>query len=250
MKNVYKYFLFVLCVFTFTIFKVQADDSCTYKEQAALNKEATNVKAIYEPIYQGLPEGYTYYANGILDSNGNDVTDEFNDYLVGYYMKVTITNITENLYLTTEDELYDKNNNLVSLINANNITDGNIELNFYNIANVHTLKFDIHASTNNCSGNKLMTLSLKVPKYNEFYNYEICQGIQDYKYCQQFLDSDIKTETIIKKVNEYKENLENKPNENNKNNNILKYIIIIGSGIVAIFLIILLIKFIRRKKAL
>ena len=44
----FKYFIFAFFVFVGTLLHVRADENCSYKDQAALNKEASNVKKSYE----------------------------------------------------------------------------------------------------------------------------------------------------------------------------------------------------------
>lgn len=252
MKKVLNIAIFFIISFFLITTTTKAADSCTYKEQQALNKEASNIKFSYEVVYQNLPDGYKSYANGILDSNGVDVTDQFSDYYLGYYIKVYLSNISENMEVEINNaDLYNSENELTNKVEYSSTDNGTIELKLYDTDKIKNIQFNIFATTLNCNNKKVFTKTLKTPRYNELSNLTICDEIKDYKYCQTFINTNASTETLIKKINEYKESLNANNKDTNNTNTILKKIIIISVSILVLFAIIyILIKYIFKRRKL
>lgn len=234
MKKVCKYLLFSICIITFSIFNVKAEN-CPYNERKLMNQEASNIKINYEIKEQNLPDGYYYTENGISDPNGNDVTDEYWNYYVGKYAVILINNLPEDLYFKIEDESLIASNNNKSEFSFSDTQNGYLELKLYNLNEFKNLSFAIYSANPNCN-TKIMNLHVKVPRYNEYYATGMCQGIQDYKYCQEFLYSNISSSKIVDKITAYKRSLNTSAN-NKKNNSIMKPIVIILSVVVCGFLI-------------
>lgn len=250
MKKVLNIAIFFIISFFLITTTTKAADSCTYKEQQALNKEASNIKFNYEVVYQGLPDGYKSYANGILDSNGNDVTEQFTDYYLGYYIKIYLSNISENMTVEINDnDLYNSKNEQVNKIEYSSTDNGMIELNLYNTDKIKNIQFNVFATTSNCINKKVLTKVLKTPKNNMLSNLAICSDIKDYKYCQDFINTNASTEVLIKRINEYKETLNSNKEDFNQSNDLLKKIIIISVSAISFFVIIyIIIKYIKKRR--
>ncbi len=245
MKKPITYILFLVFCFTFIISTYKAD-SCNYKEQAALNKEANNVKLNYEVITLTLPDGYKFTEDGIVDSNGNDVTKEYFEYYNGKYIKISVTNLPENFYFKIDDAEIIKENNNKDTYDYNDKKDGVIELETHNLEKYKNLKFSIY--TNDCGGKRVLDKYLKLPRSNQFHGMALCEDIKDYKYCQEYLFSNVSTETILKKINQYRESLEEKETIKNDNKiNWQKVVIYAGIGVAICGIVILVTIVIIRK---
>ncbi|MFA5459611.1 MAG: hypothetical protein WC267_03510 [Bacilli bacterium] len=123
-----------------------------------------------------------------------------------------------------------------------------------------TYVFNFFATTNDaCHYQLLRHETVRLPKYNEYSEHELCQGIEKYRLCDRWFPGDIVSEDyFIEKVNEYRLFLVGqKQNDNNRPLNkwdliidwiVVNYIYILvavaGSGV----LIILILKYIDRRR--
>ena len=249
MKKVGNYIIFILIAFMFVLITPKAD-SCTYKEQAALNKEASNIKFNYEVVRLTLPDGYYFTEEGISDPDGNDVTKQYAEYYNDKYIKIMVTNLPENFYFKIEDEsLINENNNKDTYYKSDE-KDSVIELKTYNINEFRNVKFSIYS--NECGDKKLLNKYLKIPRSNQYYYMAVCEDIPDYKYCQEFLFSNVKSETIYNKIIEYKDSLEKKEEQTVNKINWKKIIMWIGVivviGAITTLVVILIQKKLREKR--
>lgn len=235
MRRIFNCTLFFLLSLTIILVmpkNIVKADACSYKEQAALNKEAKNIKFNYEILEQKLPDGYEYAdlgiaEIGIVDSNGNDVTSQFNNYFIGNYIKISITNLPENFYFVIEDEQLINNNNGKSEYHYSDLKEDVIELKLYDLSKYRDIKFIIYA--NECGENKLLEKHIYTPKYNMYYSEGICSDISDYKYCQEFLYTNVSSEKVYNNILKYKESLVKAKEQSKKSKGISKKIIIGGS---------------------
>lgn len=102
-------------------------------------------------------------------------------------------------------------NNLSSdLVVFNNTTSylyiGNGEvINGERIIGGKLISFNIKASeTTSCINQSIKTKSIQLPYYNEFSTSELCEGIEDYKYCQKFVTKKLTKSQFKKYIEEYK----------------------------------------------
>lgn len=220
----------ILC-FVFSFFIIistsKADSSCSYKDQQALNKLAQNIKRNYEIKEQKLPDGYNFSEDGIVDSNGKDVSKEFIDYYVGKYANIMITNLDEDIYIKVEDEDLISFNDGDSEFYYDDTKDGVLELKVYRLSKYRNIRFSVYANTSTCN-NKITSFYVKIPRYNNFYNMDICKGIQDYKYCQEYLFNNTSDVKVRDKILEYKKSLKNGKQKDSKKISYKRIIIIIS----------------------
>ena len=104
-----------------------------------------------------------------------------------------------------------------------------------------------------CSGKTVLTKTIKLPYYNNYYDEEKCKGNEDFKYCNILIDKKISEEDFNKQFENYlkqKENKENNSENNqNENNDHTKLFIIIGVGVVIVVLISVIVAgIIKRRK--
>lgn len=173
MKKIYNYVLFLLCLVTFSIASVKAD-SCSYKQQTELNKEATNIKATYEFIDE----------------------DPLN-----YHFNVYFTNITENLKLVITDDYTQKEIE----VTFNDTDNGVYKLETYTAKRKVTFNYQIYSLASECFNKKLLTKNIVTPRYNEYSTSYICEQVPDFKYCNEFADtSSLSYEKFIRLGEDYK----------------------------------------------
>ena len=102
-----------------------------------------------------------------------------------------------------------------------------------------------------CSGKTILTKTVKLPYYNYYYSEELCKGHEDFKYCKQLIESNISKEQFDKQYQEY---LKRTPTPTNiiedKPETDMTLYFIIGGGVLALILIVLLVRYIiiRRNK--
>lgn len=106
---------------------------------------------------------------------------------------------------------------------------------------------------NACSGNTVLTKSIKLPYYNHYYSEEKCSGNEDFKYCKILIDKDINESEFNRQYELYIKNKEAlKPTaipEAPKEEDNMKLYIIIGGAVLALILIIILtVNIIKRRE--
>ena len=244
-----KYLNFFIIILFLLITSAKAEN-CDYKEQEKLNKEVQNIKISYEILEQKLPENLKYYANGIIDENGNDVTDIYKDYFIGNYAKITINNIPQNFYIVIEDENISFMNNNLEYIFYSNTKDGSIDLNVYNLEKYKTYKFLINSVKEGCEKIKFNSIKVTIPRYNELSDLDLCKDIKDYTYCQKFIKTNLSSTSLLNKINNYKKVLkkEEKKLKDKKSFFTFQNIIIFSLAFLLSILIFVIIKFFVRSK--
>lgn len=154
---------FIVIMFLFSI-RVSAASSCTYQEQSELNSKAANVKISYEAVENKVVTGEEYY--------------------IDRYIKVTIANVTEDLYVKIKN---DYNSDQLTY-NSSDAKDDIITFNWKNIDEVTNFTLQVYTSINTkCPNERLKTIYLTTPRYNEFSRREICVEQPDFYLCQTFV---------------------------------------------------------------
>jgi hypothetical protein len=161
-----KIWLFILLlVLPISVF-ARSTTKCDYTLLSKLKKYASNVNIIYD--YK------------IVDNEA--------------YFNVTINNIVPDIYII--DEITGSN---YSYDNTNNG-----ELVIPNVSGVKKLKYKIMSHNSECSDELLLTQYIKLPVYNKYSNDPLCDGMEGYKLCYTFLDTEITYEEFKKKIEEFK----------------------------------------------
>ena len=124
-------------------------------------------------------------------------------------------------------------------------------------------EFIITGTNDNCT-NTLKTINIELPKYNNYSEDPLCEGIEEFVLCQQTYDKDIDYDTFVSRVELYKKNLKTKTDNSVEENevkeeskivtyikdNIFQIIIIIIFITMVIITIILTAKSIRKSRRL
>ena len=208
MKHYLKLILLVILV-VFGINKVRAAE-CSYKDQALLNKEASNVKITYQLI--------------------EDEEEE--------YLQILITNLNEHLTLEISNDYNDE----IMNFSISDAKEGVIS--FKNIAlyKMVTYKINIYGAYNSCSRNLIMTKNISIPYFNIFYDGSVCKNIPDYTYCQKLVKTNMSAEDMAKKINDYyQKQVEPKEEKKEVKTSWVKIVLLIVLGIFGLVLVALIV---------
>ena len=204
MRKKAKYILASLLMFCIITTSVNAEGECSYDKQVELNNLAATVKAVYEEVE--IDSGVTYIAEEEGDPDGPIMLPGF---------KIKILNLSENLSVTvseSESGLMDS----YSYLDSKN---GTIEIEEKLADSVYNYTIEIFGSIEGCDSQKLRTINLVVPRYNEFSEYEICKDYPEYEYCQKYTTSmeNITMNEFVKRVENYKKNHKSETSETKEN---------------------------------
>ena len=222
--NIYLKVLFAILLF-FLFNNVKAA-SCSYKQQASLSKEATNINIIYT-VEEDYPD-----ENSDPDLGGDD-----SNFYKGTYLKIHVLNIPDNFYV-----------NVINDFNDEEITLNNNNYEFDNLALKAVINYKFSIYSTDCPDVVLRLKNLRTPMYNEYSETTYCIGHEDLKECNQFYNGNLTYEKFLKAIN--KVTTEEKV-EKSKQNMFLKAIswiyshwyifaIIIGLGAIATTIILII----------
>ena len=227
MKKVLNIAIFFIISFFLITTTTKAADSCTYKEQQALNKEAKNININYDLVNK-------------LDEAPKDQIISTRDY---YYLQVTIVNLTDDFNIKITNNIDNEEKNFYSSDAVDNV------ISFKNeYSDVVTYKININAQTENCT-KTINTKSLTVPKFNTFYKSGLCVYIPDYKYCQELISTNLDDNKIGSAITKYynQVNSEKSETDTSKKSILPKILLYCGIGIGSAIIIGLIVYLISKK---
>lgn len=221
---------------------------CSLEKKNELRTLAANVTINYQPVE--VADG----TSGI-DDEGNAID------VLSYYFDVKIYNINSQLKVIVKSA-DDENTNEILLTYKNMGSDGAVTARKKVGVELSNLVFEIYGSdeTGGCSIEKLRTIKLTLPKYNNLAEREICADIPEFYMCQKYISYDIKPESFSEEVKKYKEKKEKQESDSeaevednntvtdkaadliNKNKYIIVGAIVVAGAIITIIII-------RRKKS-
>lgn len=110
-------------------------------------------------------------------------------------------------------------------------------------------KFVFYYSGDSCDQYLIKSQTIDLPIYNEYWNDNVCNGAENYIYCQKLIPNKISYESLSKRVEEYKNkntvNNDEINNDSNDENSYFKYVII---SIPIVIVVLVIILFIVKKK--
>lgn len=181
--------------------------ACDYETQNRLKSEAANIRAVNE-IMQTV---YDYDGNERPELKPEDVTFE-DSYYIGDKAVISFMNLTNDLYVVVNDgKSFEKK---YAYSETNN---GTLEFEIQDLNDVTKYNFTIYSNNNDCKDTELRKIEVVVPMYNPYSDSIMCDGMESFYYCQPYI-TEVFTESyeeINGKIFErYKENRDEKPNEN------------------------------------
>lgn len=177
-----KWFIVVISIFlTFSVgTNVYAEETCSYKNRAELNKIAANVIAAYE-----------------VKKDENNQT----------FFRVSIYNITENIYVNITNSI---NPDELLIVNPPMTTNGVYSFDVKDINTVITYTIVVRSSIPGCTEDIRRFTFIK-PKKNKFYDYEECKydDTAEYSYCSEWITSDftLSDDAILTKIEEQRQKI-------------------------------------------
>lgn len=175
-----KWFIVVLSIFlSFScISNVYAEESCSYKNRAELNKIAASVTAAYE-----------------VKKDENNQT----------FFRVSIYNITEKIYVNITNSI---NPDELLIVNPSMTTNGMYSFDVKDISTIITYTIVIRSSVPGCTED-IRRFNFIKPKRNKFFDYEECKydDTAEYSYCSEWITSDftLTDDAILKKIEEQRQ---------------------------------------------
>ncbi len=232
-----KLFLLILIIIPTTI-----NAACTYEQQADLREEASLIEISYEEMEREINSNEYIQTEGQLNNEGSDAPV----IIIENYFDINILNLSEELYIEVTNDIDDS----IITISKNN-DDQIYQFEHNKLTNVYTYTFQIYGSENSsCEGEIFKVVYLKVPKLNEYYNYDACNIHKNEDVCQKYttlenISIDKFYETINSiNINGDNTNIPEKHDELEKNN----YIIYIIFGTGAILITIASIVIVKKKR--
>lgn len=192
-----KAFSFALLLFFASIIYVYA--ACDATETNELNSLAVNVGVDYEIIEKEITvdEGFNP-PDGLTEEEQENYTPKKT------YFRIHIRNVTEDLYVVVTNQ----STNQSTTYTYDNAVDGVISFDesVYIFSTNYTIEVYSSALTN-CPNTKLYTTYLTTPMYNSYSETAICDGIEDFYLCHEYLSvsiDNISYADFLKLAEEYK----------------------------------------------
>lgn len=153
------------------------------------------------------------------------------------YFNIYFNNMSDGLYLENMDtnQIYNNSNNGEMVL-------GRVEQG-------KQYRFNVY-SNNLCKNVIIRSIYVNLPYYNPYYNDEICKGIENYKFCQKFVNKQFDYSEFEENVLRYKnQHKQDEINEDKNKNNIFDSIlnIYLKSYYIVLPIIIVIAFFIKRR---
>lgn len=191
MKKIIVVFWALLVTTFIGIITVKAE--CGYAERNNYRSQANNMKFKYEIAEKTL--------EGNVDGEEVPVTQT--------YMKIYIYNLTEDLKLTVKDPEIKKTWNYT----YDDVKDGVIIFDSEDVSRVINYEFDVYAADETCDTDELRISTLRVPKFNTYYYWEMCEETPEFYLCQKFIETDKTYEEFVSERDDYLKKLNNSAEE-------------------------------------
>ena len=146
---------------------------CSTEEQAKLKKVASNVSSTYVEKEE-LVDPSKYLTN---DEVGYEPVYE-------YYFNVIFSNIDSDTYVKISNDYNDE----VKFIRYADTEDGIYTFTWKNTDKITKFTYEVYSSAEtSCPDEKYYTGYQVLPKYNEFSETAMCEGISDFESCHKYI---------------------------------------------------------------
>ena len=182
----------------FMLWTCNVHAACDATEVNTLNRLATNVKASYEIIIKEVPKEET------TDNPPDNITkEEYENYVFKYkYFRIYINNIVEELYVVVTNESTDE-----EFIFTYDDTD-NGSVYFEELVGTKLVNYTIEiyaSSVTNCQDEEIYSFNLTTPMHNAFSRSMLCEGIEEFYMCHEYLSVPVDFSTFLDDVQKYRE---------------------------------------------
>lgn len=179
--------LIVLAMFASAIFftsKAYASN-CDATKLTEIKNNAAKVKLTYEEVEEKL--------TGETVEGGSDVGYEYDIY--DSYLKVTISNITDDLYVKVINET----DNSVRTFSSKDAVDGVVSFVWKDTDKVAKLTYKVYTSSNtSCPDEEMLTNYKVLPMENEYYTWGACTENPDASVCKKYVTEEVSYDSYQK----------------------------------------------------
>ncbi len=209
--------------------------SCSYTEQAQLNKIAGAVNVSYDVKEETLDPSLS------LD----------NVSITNYYLELVIMNLSPEIYLNISNDLSGAGQINNMIINYSDTNNGESRMRWDSNEKIAKFTIDVMSSAStSCPNDKITVKTFIMPKENEYFYYSICSG-SNHKYCKQFIDFEEPSENELSKAlgldGDDSEEEQTITNESKVSLTFIKSPIFIGATVGVIIVISIIVIISRRK---
>ncbi len=244
--------IFAFLISVIFVSNVGAASVCSTSEQAELRTAAGNIRAMNQEMEEDLdPSIYGF-------PDAGDETTEIDPPKVNYF-DISVSNITDKFYIEVTND-YDKER---VRYNNSNSTDDIITFPWRNLEQVTNFTIKVYTSENTGCPNELMrTITLKLPRFNEYYDYALCTDAPEFNLCQKYVTFDyVEQINFLEQITEYLTNKRNQGINANEYDNSLwkrimdfiadnKYYFIGGGAALVIVAGVAVVVIVKRKRSL
>ena len=216
--------------------------SCNNDLSTMISNDANNVKVRYEEL-----DDYVYGKTIEVESdlNGDGELGEIDD--IGYALKVTITGITENIFIKLENDIdYDE-----PIYKYNDTDNGVISFDLTENNDVRTYIVKVFSNTSECGNILYREFRFVLPRFNFMCTSYACAANPDLESCKPFVFDNNKQQFLQTYQKEMQEvNKKNETKEENKKSikdYVMEYRLYIIILVVIIFVGIVVIVMKRRR---
>ena len=241
-KRIYKT-LFVLVLGFLFMASVGAASTCSYARQNELSGIAYNVKI--NVIAEDVTEE--------VEGQNEMMADDYDGFVEVTYKAffIQLLNLTDDIYV----EVTNKANNEKHTYQADDFDDGTLKFVTSNSLEAINYEINIFSNDSECRGELLRKHELVTPKINRYYGTMMCEGADEYYWCREVIDGNrnLSEPEIIKNIEAYKAGTIDKEGnviEEEVKKPVKKsiYLIIGGSVVVAGVGVVILVKYMKRRK--
>lgn len=192
-------FMFLFLIFSGNVLA----ESCNYEQKAKLNNEVANVKVNYEILQKELDPSLYGPPDAIIGTE-----EEANWVPTTDYFQINVLNLTENFYIEMKNEVTGE----TTTYTYANTDNGKLTIEYEDKSQVTKFSIVVKSSdVTGCAGESFKTLYLTLPRYNDYSEYSLCDGVEDYYMCQRYVTFDeVEFEYFVGKVNKEIEKKETK----------------------------------------
>jgi len=197
-----KIILILISLFLFST-NVYSASSCSYKEQAELNQKASNVKISYE-------------------IKSENETDPFGRTYANEYFDISILNLTESFYVIIKNNTNQEEREIYYSDTKDNI----YNFRWNDVSDITKFTFEVYSSANtNCPAEKVKTLYLTTPRFNQYSSLGVCQNLEDFELCEKYVTfTDVTDDDFYSRVEKYRKKVEEEKKEEENKNGIIDFL--------------------------
>ncbi len=181
-----KKLMFAVLISVMCLSSVNAARSCSTSEKAELNKILPNIKANYEEKQKVPVVNENESEEGGFTDGGAEEQVEGGIYeeQIQYYFDIVVTNLTEQFYL----EISNSSDDEVKTFNYSDSKDGIVTYSWEYLDEVTTFTIKVFTSDKTgCPGTLQKTLTIRTPRFNEYYDSPSCKEVPEFNLCQKYV---------------------------------------------------------------